>query len=101
MMTTRSLRPLTLACVCVSVWAACHHSTCDPTVILSFRALQPQVPVKGDDGKILRWDSKGIGILSVRKPKQDGAKPYIALFTESVGLRQGAALLLTEKVSVH
>ncbi len=49
----------------------------------------PQVPVKGDDGKILRWDSKGIGILSVRKAKQDGAKPYIALFTESVGPGQG------------
>lgn len=43
-----------------------------------------QVPMKNAEGKVTSWESKGIGMLSVRKAKTEGAKPYIALFTESV-----------------
>ncbi|PNH04038.1 hypothetical protein TSOC_009847 [Tetrabaena socialis] len=29
------------------------------------------------------WEQKGMGMMSVRKPKTEGAKPYIALFTDT------------------
>ncbi len=44
------------------------------------------LPVRDETGKITAWENKATGQISIRKAKTEGAKPFIALYTESVSL---------------
>lgn len=41
------------------------------------------LPVRDEAGKISTWEHKATGQISIRKAKAEGAKPFIALYTES------------------
>ncbi|EFJ50402.1 hypothetical protein VOLCADRAFT_88974 [Volvox carteri f. nagariensis] len=56
-----------------------------------------QLPVKGPDGKLSGWEAKAMGMLSIRKAKTEGAKPYIALFTDAAYIYKTMKLVVSDK----
>ncbi|GLC43547.1 hypothetical protein PLESTM_001485100 [Pleodorina starrii] len=73
----------------------------DDNVDILFREkARLQVPIKGPDGKLNGWEAKGMGMLSVRKAKTEGAKPYMALFTDAGRCLYQAYIYKTMKLVV-
>ena len=55
---------------------------------LIFKCKSKFLHLKKEGGKS-EWQSKGVGSLLVRKPKDAGAKPFVSFTTESVRMGGG------------